>query len=381
MTNRMFEEDDEEEEGIPRNSCIEYGDRSPVETTCAIGEAENFTVTPSDRRHCILEDVDGELEMEDASDPKDENTFFMGDSFEVDSKGQGSDMIYEAASNSLTDLASLHESSPPFPLDSPPPTPPLPSSPPPPLPPSYPSPPPPPPPLSSEGHLHPPPEGMSQSLALHPSVTPQPSIASQHLHQFQSLTASPKLAYQPPQPHEYFSPKGTQYAQVAGNNPCGALSDANNRNEMFPQPSSSFAPSAVSISREPSGYSTARILDYSRTDLYTHPQATQANQHFQPGNMHFQQRAFCPGPPPQAPSNHFSYSKVTVQQHPQHPYAPPYLLHTHSDGPKQYVAEEKWRMTSNESSTDTPHVSWMNGVRTSSGSVTSFGLEGMWDFL
>uniref|UniRef100_A0A803P0F9 Endopeptidase Clp n=1 Tax=Cannabis sativa TaxID=3483 RepID=A0A803P0F9_CANSA len=67
-------EDDEEEEDQP-STFKENGQQEPTRVS---GEMETCAVTPNDRRHCILEDVDGELEMEDVSGPpKDEKTSLM----------------------------------------------------------------------------------------------------------------------------------------------------------------------------------------------------------------------------------------------------------------------------------------------------------------
>lgn len=70
LSSHVFEDD---EEDLPSSTYKEAGKASPVEQTRASRESETCTVTPNDRRHCILEDVDGELEMEDVSGhPKDE---------------------------------------------------------------------------------------------------------------------------------------------------------------------------------------------------------------------------------------------------------------------------------------------------------------------
>lgn len=208
LSSHAFEDDDEEEEEeVPSCSYKEASHPSPVETTHASGESETCAVTPNDRRHCILEDVDGELEMEDVSGhPKDERPSFINGSFEMDPPQQGPHRIMEPASNACTDLPPLPEGSPPLPLDSPPPPPPLPPSPPPPPPPLSPSPPPPPPPPPSQPPLPLPLSGPQHLLIPQSSRPTQPSLVAQQMLPPQtSMHSSPQLAYQPSVPHEYCS--------------------------------------------------------------------------------------------------------------------------------------------------------------------------------
>lgn len=391
LSSHVFEEE-EEEEDIPSISYKEGIGGSLVEPSPSAADPETCSVTPNDRRHCILEDVDGELEMEDVSGhphPKDERPLITDESFDIDSRKQDSERTLEAASNNFNELSPLYEGSPPLPLDSPPPTPPLPSSPPPPLPPPppelpppplSPSPPPPPPPLPplpSQPHPLPPPHaGPPQSLLPPPSLPPQPSTSSQHLHPYQPSipSSSPNLAFHPPVPHEYSGPpSGHQLVQVAANTRHGAHIDGAVRSEMFPQ-QPSYMPAGVCGTREPSGYNSSRSLEYGH-DTYSNPQGSHSSQQFQ-ANAPLPQRVFHPTPPPQAPSAHFSYSNPTVQHHPQHPYAPPYTLTKHADGPRRYGADEQWRMPSNEFNTDNQRGAWVNGGRTSLSSGPSFAPEG-----
>ncbi|KAK9274493.1 hypothetical protein L1049_021742 [Liquidambar formosana] len=380
LSSHVFED---EEEDLPISASKDADDTTQVEPIYALGEPEACTVTPVDRRHHILEDVDGELEMEDVSGhPKDERSVFTNGSFEMDPQQQGLDRILEPSSSNYTDLPPLPEGSPPLPLDSPPPLPPLPPSPPPPPPPPPPlspsPPPPPPPPLPS----HPPPPSLQPSgppPSLHPSqsLPSQPSLLSQPLLPPQSSlqSSSPKLAYQPPVPQEYCSiPSGNQLVQMAGNTPHGGHIDATIKNEMFPQQSPCFVQSGVCSSREPSGYNSSRPLEYGHNDVYLNPQTSQPNQQFQPGNTPFAQRPLHPAPPPQTPSNHFSFTKPTIQQHQQHPYPHSYSLPSLPDGRRRFVAEEQWRMPSEF--TDNQRGVWMNAGRTPSCSGPSFVQEG-----
>uniref|UniRef100_A0A5B7A4W9 Putative ENHANCER OF AG-4 protein 2 isoform X2 n=1 Tax=Davidia involucrata TaxID=16924 RepID=A0A5B7A4W9_DAVIN len=381
LSSHVFEEE-EEEEDLPSSTCKETGDGSPVAATPATGELETCTVTPNDRRHCILEDVDGELEMEDVSGhPKDERPLFANGSFKIASQQQGSERIMEAVSSNSAELPHLPEGSPPLPLDSPPQTPPLPPSPPPlpPPPPLSPLPPPPLlPPLPSQPHpLSLPPSGPPPSLLPQP-LPPQPLIVSQQLHPPQSsIPSSPKLAYQPPVLHEYCNTtSGNQHVQMAANAPQGGHIDQTVRSELFLQQSPCFVPAGVCNTREPSGFNSSRPSDIGRNDLYINPQASQPNQHFQPGNAPFVQRPFHPAPPPQTPSSHYSYSNPTIQQHPQHPYPRPYSLPNLPDAPRRYVADEQWRMSTSEFDTDNQRGVWLSGGRTPSCSGPPFPQDG-----
>jgi len=58
LSSHLFEED--EDNDFPSNL-------SPVDASRTVVDSETSTVTPSDKHHCILEDVDCELEMEDVS--------------------------------------------------------------------------------------------------------------------------------------------------------------------------------------------------------------------------------------------------------------------------------------------------------------------------
>ncbi|OMO71028.1 Tudor/PWWP/MBT superfamily protein [Corchorus capsularis] len=361
LSSNAFE--DEEEEDLPSSPCRETADASPLEPAHALGEAETCTVTPSDRRHCILEDVDGELEMEDVSGhPKDDRTF-TNDSLETDSQQQGTDSVTEPASNSSNELPPLPEGSPPLPPDSPPPPPPLPPSPPPPPPPSSPSPPPPPPPPPLPAQPPPPPAPPScpppafipqPPVPTQPSLLPQPMLPPQS-----SVQSSPQLAYQPPVPHEFRgTPKGNPMVQMAGNNPHGGHIDAGIKSELFPQQSPCF-PTGVCNSREPSGYNSSRQLEYGHNEMYLNAQSSQPSQQFQHGNTAFVQRPLHPTLP-QTSSGHFSFTKPAMPPHPQHPY-PQYSLPSQHDGRRPFVGDEQWRMPAAEYNADNQRGGWIAG--------------------
>ncbi|VVA14754.1 PREDICTED: ENHANCER OF [Prunus dulcis] len=364
LSSHAFEDDEEEDEELPSCSYKETSHSSPVETTHASGESETCAVTPNDRRHCILEDVDGELEMEDVSGhPKDERPVFVNGSFERDPQQQGSDTVTEPASNVCSELPPLPEGSPPLPLDSPPPPPPLPPSPPPPPPPpplSPSPPPPPPPPLPSQ---LPPPLPPSGHPPLFPqsSIPTQASLLSQQMLPPQStMHSSPQVAYQLPVPHEYCSTSGNQLVQIAGNAPHGGPIDAAAKSEMFPQQQACFIPTGVCGPREPSGFNSTRQLEHGHNDMFLSAQVSQPSQQFQQGNTPFPQRPLPPAPP-QNPSSHFSYTKPSSQQHPQHPYHAPYSLTPLPDSQRRFADEQRGV--------------WMNGGRPPH-SGPPFGHEG-----
>lgn len=212
LSSRLFEEEEEEDEdNFPINLYKEVADTSPSEHTPASRDPETYTVTPSDRRHCILEEVDGELEMEDVSGhQKDERPLFGNDTSAVE---PNSDVLFESASN-ISELLSSPEGSPPLPPGSPPVTPPLPdspppSSPPPPPPPLLsPSPPPPPPPPPSSRHIFPPPPFGPPPFLSQQSLPPQPALMSQNMPPLPStVPTSQPLAHHPPSlPHEIGGP-------------------------------------------------------------------------------------------------------------------------------------------------------------------------------
>ena len=220
LSSHVFEDDDDDDD-FPSSPFKEVNVVLGVtESTHALGERETFTATASDRRHCILEDVDVELEMEDVSGhPKDERPSSIGVFFEMEAQQHYSDRLPEPALNDSVHLLPLPDGSPPPPPDSPPPPPPLPSSPPPPPPPPppplppqlstslSPPPPPPPPPLPSQPPPPLPPVPPSAPL---PTVVPQPSVPTQSsllakpIRPSQSsVQSSPHLAYQSAVPHEY----------------------------------------------------------------------------------------------------------------------------------------------------------------------------------
>ncbi|KAI4328647.1 hypothetical protein L6164_020983 [Bauhinia variegata] len=337
LSSNVFEEDDEDDD-LPSSLVKDTSDASLADPTHTLGESETSTVTPNDKRHCILEDVDGELEMEDVSGHlKDEGPVLLNSSSEMDSQLQGSDRNLDQASIISVQIPAMPDGSPPLPLDSPPPPPPLPSSPPPPPPPLSP-PPPPPPPMS---HLPPPPL---------PSGPPPPPLHSGPL-------PPPLHSGAPPPP---LPPPPTLAPQSSGPARPSLLPQPlmpSQSSLQFPQPSSCFAPTAGCNSQEASTFNHSRQPEYGQNDVYLNPQIPQPNQQSQPVNTPFTQRQIHSAPP-QNPSNQFSYPNPAVQQHLPHSFHPSYSLPSLPDGRRQYVADEQWRMPSNEFNTNNQHGVW-----------------------
>ncbi|XP_042053305.1 ENHANCER OF AG-4 protein 2-like isoform X2 [Salvia splendens] len=182
----VFEEE-EDEDATDTSLRLKDDGASPSKDAPAKGrDHENHSVTPSDRRHCILEEVDGELEMEDVSGhQKDERLTMTNDTIELASLELNPDSGRESSSNTSTEWLPYPEGSPPLPPGSPPMTPPLPSSP----PPSSPPPPPPAPPYS-------PPPPPPPIIVQHPF--PQPPVKPSQLPVGPASQAGPTPPVGPP---------------------------------------------------------------------------------------------------------------------------------------------------------------------------------------
>ncbi|GLT96590.1 hypothetical protein SLE2022_142000 [Rubroshorea leprosula] len=380
LSSTAFE--DEEDEDLPSSSCKQASVASPVEPSHVRVESKTC-VTPNDRRHCILEDVDGELEMEDVSGHLREERPSTNASVEMDTQQLGTDRLSEPASNSDNEFPPLPEGSPPLPPGSPPSLPPLPPSPPP-------LPPPPPPPAPSPSlplpsPLPPPPTQLPllpafpsgpPPFAPQPPVLPQAALLSQSIMMPQTpVKSSPQLVYQPPISHEYPSTSNAgQIVQRIGNSSKGAPVDAAGKSELFPQQLSCFVPMGVCTSREPSGYNSSRQMEYGHNDMYLNPHSSQPGQQFQPSNTDFVQRLLHPSLP-QNPSGHFSFTKPAIPQHPWPAYSP-YSLPPQCDGRRQFVVDEQWRMLSAEYNANNQQGGWVAG-RNPSHAGPLFVQEGM----
>ncbi|XP_042024873.1 ENHANCER OF AG-4 protein 2-like isoform X2 [Salvia splendens] len=362
LSSHLFEDD--EEDNSPSMLYKEVLDTSLSEHNLANKDLENCTVTPSDRRHCILEDVDGELEMEDVSGHiKDDRILIANCTSIIASLEPNSDVKLESASE-MSELLPSPEGSPPLPPGSPPMTPPLPASPPPV------SPPPPPPPLPSSSAPPPPPPPPPSSLQLIPpppvgpppyvqSLPPQPALMSQYVPPAPS-TSQP-LAYHPPPLHHEIG--GT----TSGNPPIHMVSSTQGshteapRGEIYSQHSSFFSPASGSNAREHVGYNSSRPVEYGKNDPCINHQASQQRKHLLPGTATFVHRPLHPEAPPQQISAHFSYPNPVMQ----HQY-PPYPLPV-ADGPRRYSTDGQWRMPVNDYNADLPCGGWNAGAQPFSG--------------
>ncbi|XP_057527878.1 ENHANCER OF AG-4 protein 2 isoform X3 [Amaranthus tricolor] len=354
------DDDDEDEEDVPSVSFKE-SDVTALQSSNNLFGLENGNNTPNDRHHHILEEVDGELEMEDVSGHlKDGALSPIGSS-----KNDKQEMLLNAELEcAIIDVAESPPlvGSPPLPLESPPPLPPLPSSPPPPPPPPpppvspSPPPPPPPPPMLPSGPLQPHPptllsSGPTQVANVQPLLPPQPSVA-------------PQVLLQPPSvAHPVQAPLPPDYSVTTSNHRSHIACNSSQQVPCFP--------AGTSGSHDTPGYMS----------MYAGPQVGQTNQQFQQST--FLPRAFPPVTVPQPPSGHFSYNTPTVQQkmpqprlHQPPPAAPshPYPSASHSEGLRRF-GDETWRSVSAEYKADSQQP-WINGGRRPPCPPTNFIGEG-----
>lgn len=394
--------DEEDEDDVPTTTCKE-SDPSPRELLNSSTEAETGKITPIDRQHHILEDVDGELEMEDVSGHLKDGAQSPSGSPEKEKQETLLNTGFESPTEDVLEPLSP-EGSPPMPLEPPPALPPLPSSPyPPPPPPLSPSPPPPPPPppsllsqplpppsitsqppppslLTSQpppppslASQPPPPPSLSSHLPpppLLPSGPPQPGhfqplLPQQPSAPHQVLPQPPSVhpPMQAPLPPDYSIPSGSQPVQMAGNTsqqvPC-------------------FATVGSSGSRDLPGYSS-RPLEYGQNDIYPGPQGGQPNKQFQ-HNQQFQpafaQRPFPHIPVPQPSSSNFTFNKPAVQQHMPNSHPPPPAHPPPPPPPPSHLyssaSQVQWRSASSEFKVDNPHNTWVSGGRTPVCPTTTF---------
>ncbi|EOA19795.1 hypothetical protein CARUB_v10000040mg [Capsella rubella] len=374
-------EDDEEDDDLPTEQKAKS--TSAVERFNALDYLEVHD-TLSDKCHRVLEDVDRELEMEDVSGQwKD----VAPSSFcENETKEQSLDVMEPVAEKS-TEVPPLPEDLAPLPHESPPSPPPLPPSPPPPSPPLPPASPPPllppPPPAAQFPPLPPPPSQPppppfspppspppppplpppSQSIALPPSITTQPSLGSHH--QLPLQPGFPPPSY--PLSHQTYRGSmqqdrcsiftGDQIVQGPGSSSRVSHVEGAGQTDFFVQQSSSFSPAGVCSSREPSSFTTSRQLEFGSSDVLFNPEVSSQNQRFQPSNP-LSQRPMVRLP--SAPSSHFSYPSH-VQSQPQHSYTHPYSFPPQHDDGRRYRNEEPWRMPSSGHHAESQSGAWRHG--------------------
>ncbi|XP_010548830.2 PREDICTED: ENHANCER OF AG-4 protein 2-like [Tarenaya hassleriana] len=337
-------EDDEEDEDLPSTSG-KANNASMVEPVHTLGELE-MRFTPNDRRHCILEDVDGELEMEDASCRlKDEVPCSV---CETEAQEQPLD-VRESAETSSVEPPPPLEGSPPLPDELPPSPPPLPPSPPPPSPPPPPSsPPPPPPPLPPSAQIPPslpppplPPLSPSASIPPLPPPLPPPPV--------QPIAPPPSLIVQPTMPN--YPPLPLQPGFPTSAYPLSQQSyQASMQRDHFRIPSSN---------QIVEGAATAEF-SVLRTTCFA-PAASSQSQRFQPGSTSYIQRPMVVRKLPPTQSTQFPFPSHGVQSQPQQSYPHPYSFPSRPDGGRRYVNEEPWRMPSSGHGADYKNEPWISG--------------------
>ncbi|THU62405.1 hypothetical protein C4D60_Mb01t04800 [Musa balbisiana] len=354
LSSCVFEDEEDPLITLPRNS----GTEMPVESDNTLEELDTYAITPSDRHHHILKDVDGELEMEDATLSKDDKDIMRNDHQKIELQHQDSSVSLKATSANLSELPPL-PTSPPPPLDSPPPPPP-----PPPLPSSPPPSPPPPPPLSPSLNPPPPPPPLPlpgpTSL---PSVPLPPALSS----------SSPALFY-PPMQEEFRMPNGKHLVHMAGNSAMQGQ-ETSLKSEVVPQQCPNFMENGMNNAQSLNNFTSSRPFEYGHNDMYLTPQTSSHIHQFQQGNASFHQRPYHSLPPSQAPSSyplptvqipagHFPHVTPMSQQPVQQPYNP-YSLPSVSNSHRQYVSDEQRRAHSSDFSPDNQHAAWVSGARPS----------------
>nr|XP_029123507.1 ENHANCER OF AG-4 protein 2 isoform X2 [Elaeis guineensis] len=372
LSSHVFED---EEEDLPRSPCKDTGNELPVEAIGVSEEPDTCAFTPSDpsdRHHHILEDVDGELEMEDVSAlSKDEKSILRNDHLELESQHHKSDIAFQPALADQTEVSHLPVGPPPLPLD-PPPLPLDPPPPPPPLPPS--PPPPPPPPLSPSPPPPPPPPPLSAAPPL-PSLPPPPPMVS----------SSPSSLLFHPSIQEYCrTSSGNQLAQMTGNAAFQGQEDASLKSEMGLQQPANFMTSGICNAQPITNFGSSRPYEYGHNDMYLTTQSSHSAQQFQQGSVPFHQRPYHPlppaqttpnhpFPPAQTPPNHFSHVNPMSQQNMQQPYNP-YTFSSHPNSRRHFASDEQRRVHSSDFSPDNHHNAWVSGGRSS---TTSFMQDGI----
>ncbi|KAH9620718.1 hypothetical protein KSS87_022026, partial [Heliosperma pusillum] len=336
LTTHGFIDDEEDEDDTP-HTPHNQSEASPLLQRCTSASVgpEIGSVTPNDKRHHILEDVDGELEMEDATAHPKDGAFSTYDFSNKDEQEGQLDTELDDSTNNIVESPTL-DGSPPLPLESPPPLPPLPSSPPPPPPPPS-SPPPPPPPL-------PPSTLSSQPPSLPYLLPPGPPQAG---------NVPPSALLQPLMAQMVLHPPAAAPSVLVGH--------AGQMTRNTSQQISRFVPAA----------SVSRPMEYAPTDMHPGSLPGPSNQQFQhqqfqPPQPTFVQRAFTQISLPQPPSVPFAYKNPPVQQHLPHPRShlpafsqPQSLTYPASnlEGLRRF-SDEQLRSATADYKTDNHHNAW-----------------------
>jgi len=250
-------EDDEEPSG---NDLKKDEDSSPVEVVKAQEEPTESSVDPMERHRHILEDVDGELEMEDVSPPPEYDSTSCRDHYMPPMIAQ------DTAHCSLPPEQSSLCPPPPLPNDPPPSPPPLPPSPPPP-PPSSPPPPPPP---------------------------------------------SPPIVCPPPLPQSYATPLNDSQLHVLSGNTQQPAQVVNNAAIFDSFNSTGFPSSQIHPGQNIVSFNSTRPFDFLQSSMPGVPHSAPPVQQLPLSNTNvsYTQHSYCPPPPTLAPSNQFSYVRA-----------------------------------------------------------------------
>ncbi|KAI7724686.1 hypothetical protein M8C21_004563 [Ambrosia artemisiifolia] len=160
-------------------------------------------------------------------------------------------------------------------------------------------------------------------------------------------------------------------SNVPLNSRLGAHVDSAVRPEMFPQQPSSFLPAVPISSREPSGFSSSRTVEYGH-ETYTNLQGSQSKQQYLTGNAPLPPRTFQTLMLNQTATGQFHYPNPAVMQH---PYPSLYGLTKPPDGPRRHGVDEQWRPPSKELGTDSQRGAWMGNGRTSLSAAPPFAQE------
>ncbi|KAJ0428213.1 hypothetical protein HanHA300_Chr17g0643611 [Helianthus annuus] len=142
-----------------------------------------------------------------------------------------------------------------------------------------------------------------------------------------------------------------QFVQVPLNSRFGAHVDSAVRPEMFSQQPLSFLPAVPANSREPSGFSSSRTVEYGH-ETYTNLQGSQSKQQYQTGSAPLPTRTFQTPMLNQTAAGQFQYPNPGMMQH-------PYPLYGLTKQP------------------DSQRGAWMNNGRASVSAAPPFAQEGI----
>lgn len=250
-------EDDEEPSA---NDMKKDEDSSPVEAVKVQEEPTEGSVDPMERHRHILEDVDGELEMEDVSPSPEYDSISCRDHYMPPMIAQ------ETSHCSLPPEQSSLCPAPPLPNDPPPSPPPLPASPPPP-----------------------------------PPTSPPPP-----------LPTSPPIICPPPFPQSFATPLNDSQLHLLSGNTQQSGQVVNNAAVFDSYNSSGFPSSQIHPGQNIASFNSTRPFEFLQSSMPGVPHGAPPVQQLQisNNNVSYTQHSYCPPPPTLAPSNQFSYVRA-----------------------------------------------------------------------